>query len=384
MKQHHHVSLEATNQYHKALVRSTETSDPKRDDLIVAIIKDLVLDVDQGEPLDMKIATPHEIAKNVELCNPMVRPYGCGPVAPAEWIVLRTYQKIIELRDEIRFDTLGIAQGDQTFKRRYQQAMRDIRRSQQYTSGKKVTPAKGERARKGSSLAEGEMQAFWFKNDYIRTETEAVEHAFRDLKNKYWHRYMFPFACFFFEKQSMGPLIPWVEAGHMLTGNTTSGSGAGGLCINPYSVTATDVLYLCNTAGYLERFVYIIGILLWAKRRGCNLLKHEKSRYMDRKSAPRDQAAIDYFTMEKHFQVFGSIYMHRRVLELNKVDVGGNWNEMLEILDQLESEMMSEWGLDKNALRKDFEHMIIKSTRHTLTSLKTVFPAVSKVGDSKK
>ena len=375
--QQHHVRTDKPNQYDKAIIRKNETkTDSTRDELIVAIITDLVLDV-EGDPLDMKTASPHEVAKNVELCNPMVRPYGCGPVAPAEWIVLRTYQKIIELRDEIRFDTLGITQGDQTFKRRYQQALRDIHKWKQYTETKEKPPTKGEWAQAGSH------ESFWFKNDYLRNETEAVEHAFKDLKNKYWHRYMFPFACFFLEKQSMGPLMPWVEAGHMLSGNANIGT-SGSVCINPYSVTATDVLYLCNTTGYLERFVFVIGILLWAKRNGCNLLKHEKSRYMDRKSAPRDQAVIDFFTMDKHFHVFGSIYMHRRVLECNKMDVGGNWNEMLEILDQLETEMMNEWGLDKHALRRDFEHMIVKSTKHTLTTLKSAFPSVSKVGEIKK
>jgi hypothetical protein len=101
----HHVRTDTPNQYNKALLRKNETADTNRDELVVAIISDLVLDVADGDPLDMKTATSHEIAKNVELCNPMVRPYGCGPVAPADWVVLRTYQKIVELRDEIRFDT---------------------------------------------------------------------------------------------------------------------------------------------------------------------------------------------------------------------------------------------------------------------------------------
>ena len=165
----HHVRTDTPNQYNKALLRKHETADANRDELVVAVITDLVLDVAEGDPLDMKTATAHEIAKNVELCNPMVCPYGCGPVAPADWVVLRTYQKIVELRDEMRFDTMGITQGDQTFKRRYQQALRDIRKWKQYTEGKDKPPTKGEMAKSGS------QQAFWFKNDHMRNETEAVE-----------------------------------------------------------------------------------------------------------------------------------------------------------------------------------------------------------------
>ena len=48
------------------------------------------------------------------------------------------------------------------------------------------------------------------------------------------------------------------------------------LFINPHSVTAADILYLCNTTNYLERYMYIIGIIIWAKRYGCNLLRYIK------------------------------------------------------------------------------------------------------------
>lgn len=45
---------------------------------------------------------------------------------------------------------------------------------------------------------------------------------------------------------------------------------------NHYSVTMADVLYLCNTTGYLDRYTYMIGILIWAKRHGYNLLVHRR------------------------------------------------------------------------------------------------------------
>lgn len=36
-----------------------------------------------------------EDIKQVENVAPFVRPYGCGPVAPSEWLVLRTYMNIL-------------------------------------------------------------------------------------------------------------------------------------------------------------------------------------------------------------------------------------------------------------------------------------------------
>lgn len=75
-----------------------------------------------GVPLDFRSMLPQQIRDNTEMMTPLVRPYGCGPVAPADWLVLRTYQRIVEMRDEMRMDEDGLCIGDRTFKRRYQQA----------------------------------------------------------------------------------------------------------------------------------------------------------------------------------------------------------------------------------------------------------------------
>ena len=56
--------------------------------------------------------------------------------------------------------------------------------------------------------------------------------------------------------------------------------------INPYAVACADILYLCNTGGYLERFVYIVGIIMWAKRNGVNLLQqHSRKNSLKQMSA---------------------------------------------------------------------------------------------------
>lgn len=36
--------------------------------------------------------------KAIEMVTPMVRPYGCYPKAPLDWVSLRTYAKILVFR----------------------------------------------------------------------------------------------------------------------------------------------------------------------------------------------------------------------------------------------------------------------------------------------
>ena len=57
----------------------------------------------EGDVFDVTKLNPKEIADNVEMLVPLIRPYGCGPVAPSNDLVLRTYDRILEVRNEMRF-----------------------------------------------------------------------------------------------------------------------------------------------------------------------------------------------------------------------------------------------------------------------------------------
>ena len=155
--------------------------------------------------------------KEIEMVAPMIRPYGCGPVAPQDWVVLRTYAKIIELREGVRMDTSGTVLCDRDFKRFYQEAIRQMA-----------------------------------STNTVMGRVNAIEIAFRSMLDKLWHRYMFPFGTFLY-------VTPPTSAGKTeTTFKEGLHTGKDAKClINPHSVALADVLYLCNTAGYLERFVYI-------------------------------------------------------------------------------------------------------------------------------
>lgn len=221
-----------------------------------------VVEMKNGSALDFRSLTPQQIRQNTEMLTPLIRPYGCGPVAPADWLVLRTYQRIVEMRDEMRMDEQGLCIGDRTFKRRYQQAETDIRRY-----NKQPPETRSEAARKGDSGVEQSRSGPEKTGPHprIRSPTYAVRSAFRYLTDKHWHRYMLPFGCFFYDRVNTtandSSWNGWIESLVPCKANPS-------LRINPYSVTAADILYLCNTTGYLERFMFVIGVILWAKQRG--------------------------------------------------------------------------------------------------------------------
>ena len=284
----------------------------------------------EGDVFDVSKLNAKEIADNVEMLVPLIRPYGCGPVAPSDDLVLRTYDRILEVRNEMRFTEMGLAIGDRTFKRCYQQALRDMARynfapdslrkeadkagykgvkfvfdNTKHTQGGLTYP--GIRKASTGDIADGVLR----KPEY------AVQKAFEYLTDKHWHRYLYPFGCFFFEK--IPTTTGWKEwAAGLVRGRNEEYS------ISPYSVTAADILYLCNTVGYLERYIYVTGIIVWAKQMGCNLLRYFRRPNSGVTESPSFRRFV---TLERHFHLFGSIHVHRRVLEATNKDVGGNWDQ---------------------------------------------------------
>lgn len=203
-------------------------------------------------------ADPVDMADKIEMVTPLMRPFGCGPVAPSRWLVLRTYQRIIEVRDETRMDDNGLAIGDRTFKRCYQRAQRE--------------------------LVDEKML-----HESVLDRAGTVEPSFRYITDKLWHRYLFPFGTFIYQVPTNGGKFETNWRKYMLSAQRDNH-----LVMNPYSVTAADVLYLCNTGGYLDRYLYLIGIILWAKRHGVNLLMHVRPKH-SRPGACHKASRLDRF-----------------------------------------------------------------------------------------
>lgn len=315
--------------------------------------------------------SPQEIAANIELLEPLIRPYGCGPVAPANWIVLRTYMKIVEWRDEIRMDESGLTIGDRGFKYSYQDCLRQIAR---YMAAAAAVREAADKAKWKGVETNNEKEKGLFLGP-LRSPEFAIRHAFRFFLDRYWHRYLLPFGCFAIEKPSVQG-AGWDDwRNHQVAAKNNSGN-----LMNPCSVTAADILYLCNTTGYLDRFVYITGIILWAKKKGVNLLRH-------RSPAPRDAGSAtfdEFMTMEKHVHLFGSLCLHKKVLETNNSYVGGNWTESIKILDILLYESYARFGLHPNSLNRDLDNMYVDARVGSLTGMQTFFPNAARLSTDKK
>lgn len=281
-----------------------------------------------------------EDIKRIEMVAPFIRPYGCGPVAPADWLVLRTYMNILELRDKTRMDDNGLNIGDRTFKRCYQTAMEEMAS----TSG---TMSSTKRA-------------------------EIIQTAFRPVVDKLWHRYLFPFGTFAFKTNATGSSKSEVDFRNELS-NKKPGSAT---VMNKYSVAAADILYMCNTGGYLERYIYIIGVIMWAKRHGYNLLHH-------RHSTKSINKLDEFYSLEKHLYVFGSIMLHLWVMESNKLDVGGNWGEMLQVLQHLLTDAISDFGIDKNLFESRVKDLTIRAVVGSLNPISVHFKKATRVEDNR-
>lgn len=328
------------------LDRSDERRRVRRAEDRVSTVADVPINV--RELLDRADFRPgHDVAKDVgriEMVASMMRPYGCGPVAPQDWVVLRNYAKIAEMREGVRMDDQGVTLCDRDFKRCYQAAEAELR-----------------------------------PGTTVEQRTATIELAFRPLLDKLWHRYLFPFGTFAYAAPASG-------AGRTETDYRDTLRQGDSRYINPYSVAHADILYLCNTQGYLERFVYIIGILLWARRNNFNLLHHRRYRGgvgANGQLEVRRLSRLDQFlTLEKHLHVFGSIWLHLHVMQSNKQQVGGNWSQMMQNLECLGRELMADFNVDRELVEARVKDMTIRSMAGSLECLNKFFRGANRVADA--
>lgn len=343
-----------------------------------------------GSIFDVSKMTPKEIADNVEMLVPLIRPYGCGPLSDADEAVLRTYDRILEMRNETRFDDRGLSIGDRTFKRMYQQAMRSISRyslaSPELQKAADAANMDGIRIVFTKSIHTTVVDGKEIRHPEIRKASDseiadglllspqcAVQHHFKYINDKMWHRYLFPFGCYFVDRPTE-MTNGWKEWANGMICPATKMD----VLINPYSVLAADVLYLCNTTGYMERFVYNLNILRWAmESHSCNLL-----RYYKHDACKTDAEYRAFVSLERLYHVFGSIHMHKSVIHKYSNQVCGPWQAYISDLSDVETALGVAFNIKPASLAEDFNNMLIRKPRN-LNTLQQVFPAATYLGNRK-
>ena len=129
------------------------------------------------------------------------------------------------------------------------------------------------------------------------------------------------------------------------------------------------------------------------QKMGCNLLRY----FRRPNSGVTDSPTFRRFvTLERHFHLFGSIQVHKRVLESVDKEVGGNWDQgilqpsaathpdsdaVLLNLEMLEAMCCGVFGVAKNSLGNEFDDTIIRKTQSNLSMLTQVFPKCGKVSE---
>lgn len=273
------------------------------------------------------------------------------------------------MREGMRMDDQGVTLGDRDFKRYSQEAMRQIELLTKKTGGS--DPVK--------LSVEDRVDAIEgaFRPILAVLGCFTQKHA-RTLSDKLWHRYLFPFGTYIFEMSNASTSKTEALFKETLM-QPRKNASKGTYYMNPFSVCMADILYLCNTEGYLERFMAILWIILWAKGNGVNLLRHHRKS----KSRPDASRLDQFFTLEKHLHLFGSIWLHRHVMQCNQIEVGGNWEVAMNKLNMLEDQLLIAFGV-KN--KQPFIHSRVKyMTMCRINSVGTInafFQQAGKLSDA--
>lgn len=327
------------------------------------------------------------IVRHIEQMKLLLPPVGCGPIAETNWIKLGTSDLIIAMRDELQMNKNGVTIGDRTWRRCKMRAETEIQRYESLNEEARIRCDKAgikgiEDPGKSPTyiLQVGDEEKERKTKTFIRCPKYAIMKAFAPILDKCWHRYMFPFGCYFLDRGSNTESTSevWRDWASDLIQNNN-------LAMNPYSVTSSDILYLCNVRGYLDRMLYILVVLEWAKERGVNLLIHRRMRNSDESSFFSEDEispAEQYISAEKHIFVFGSIQNHLETITNNYNFVGGYWDEKIRQLRKLYDSLQVKFRLTPGSLDTEFETFLIKDTvAQARTDLTLVFKKCSLVGE---
>ena len=357
------------------------------------------------QPVIRKDSAVKDIAPLIELLPPLLPPVGCGPIADVNWLKLGTAERIIALRDETIMTMEGWTCGDRTWRRCKMRAEHDIDRFRNLSRDMQAKVL--EQGLRGLDVSRSSQSATYqlqTKNGVVETRQSvtvvrapmfAILKAFAPILDKSWHRYMFPFGCYFLSRNS--PNFPevrnrdnvhnadivdtglWDEWRRDLLVKNTTGNP-----INPCSVSAADILYLCNVRGYIDRLLYTMLVVEWAKEHGVNLLVHQRIVTSEGGSpslGERPEAATQFISLEKHLHFFGCIHNHLETIRTNYNFVGGYWDEKLKQMKQLYESLQARFNITPGTLDAEFRPFLIHEVGEGRNAITDIFKNAGRVAE---
>lgn len=239
------------------------------------------------------LVRPFSFWTNLEKCDKL-----------KNWLSVHTFNKIIAMRDGTRMDETGFTLGDRDFQRMYHQA------------------------RDRCEVASTRDQ-----------RVDIIKRAFREASGRMWHRWMFPFGSFVILFDGSGGHL---EQEYKQTLRCCSSNP--NRYTNPYGVAYADVWYLLNCGpdvAYLERYLTMVRIIVWAKKNGVNLL--EFRRYRDGKECTVSKLD-ELLTLERIQHVLGSTLLHIQVIKASKEN--NVWGCHANRLTAVRAQFAQEFGLE--------------------------------------
>ena len=239
----------------------------------------------------------------VEAVKRIMRPYGCSPIGPLSWMALRTYDLIIETREQMIPNRNNMNVGDQ-FMKRLQLELHTCVKNQPATMKLKEVVHKGANI---SNLVEGKNNKNTRKMFRIFARS-LFDNLIRPWSKSNWHLWLCPIGPYIVDECARDSVLNL-----------------------PYAVCWADIVYLFHCSNYHERFCGVYSTIVQFMRAGVNILID-----MD-----------DYWlTYMRYVHVFSSLYIHIQVLEKYSSRIGGNWGDIIRSLRDLQKILHTEWEMD--------------------------------------
>lgn len=254
----------------------------------------------------------------VEVVPRIRRPFGCSPVGPTAWLAVQSYDLNIETCEGMIPNRDNLDFGHQTMRRLRLELQAELAKSSAeagddgtlpgFPSSKKRQRKDDGKTSEGGVLAQSDTKRKEGRKNARSQARSLFEQLIFPYRHSHWHIWLCP----------IGPYIV----------DELAADSAINL---QYAVCWADIVYLFHCKHYHQRFCDVYHTIMEFMRAGVNIL-------ID----PEDS----WLTYIRYMHVFSSIYIHIQVMEKYNSRIGGNWDDVIDTLRNIQRDLHREWEMD--------------------------------------
>jgi hypothetical protein len=261
--------------------------------------------------------------REVEVVPRIRRPFGCSPIGPLSWMAIQSFDLIIETCEEMIATRDHLDFGHQT--------MRRLRLELKSILG--LDSKAQNKARKKKNRTQERSTDEEDDDDELRKGRKSARsrarHIFELLifpyRHSHWHIWLCPIGPYIVDELSADSMI-----------NVQ------------YAVCWADIVYLFHCKNYHRRFCDVYHTIMEYMRAGVNVL-------ID----PDDS----WLTYMRYMHVFSSIYIHIQVMERYNARIGGNWDDVIDTMRNIQRDLHREWEMDSIEIGLMAEQFSVENIR---------------------